>query len=129
MSGGGRGFARQSVSALVEKDLRVLTPPHFAPITIFTDQNAEPNAGAPVTILAARAEIHHPVAELVADRRDHRHRSAPRPAVIWSDRDPAAAWTPHVAAVLIIIVAARARLSLRGDRCARGGPDYPSGDR
>jgi hypothetical protein len=30
---------------------------------------------------------------------------------------------------LIIIVAARARLSLRGDRCARGGPDYPSGDR
>ena len=48
-------------SALVKEDLRMFTSPSCAPLAIFTNQDAEPNACAMVAVLTALTELQHAI--------------------------------------------------------------------
>jgi hypothetical protein len=48
-------------SALVKEDLRIFTSPSCAPLSIFANQDAEPNACAMVAVLTALTELQHAI--------------------------------------------------------------------
>jgi hypothetical protein len=108
--------------------------PSRSPLPIFTDNDSQPHAGAPVTILAALAQSQHALAQFVAhhpsrwwrrrSNNPYRRRSRCR-AIFRRDHDPRSIGTLLVATLLVVTIAARPRLALRSD----GGACGPADDR
>src|SRR5215467_12486639 len=102
----------------------MLAAPHSAALPVLADDDAEPHAGATVAVLAGDAQAQHAIAQFVAHHCDRRRRSNHRgPTILGRNDDPGAVGALLVATPLIVAVAARPRLALRGNRGARRPAD------
>jgi hypothetical protein len=119
----------QALVAFVKENVRIFTPPCCATFPIFTDDDPELNTSATVASLASPAQLEHAVTQFVADydrrRRcwSNRDRSSRRGAIFWRDHDPRSIATLPIATILIVTIAARSRLALRGNNGAGGTTD------
>ena len=58
-----RSVAGILASALVPKKLRMIVPPLCSPLLVFSNDDAEPDTGSPVALLAAFAQLEHLLAK------------------------------------------------------------------
>jgi hypothetical protein len=108
----------------------MFTPPSRAALPIFTDEDSKPHAGAQVVAFAALTQFQHPILQFVPyyptpwGRRSNLDRvPSLRRAILRRNHDPRPVTTLLVASLLVVTVAARPRLALRGDGSASGPAD------
>ena len=58
-----RSVAGIPASALVPKKLRMIVPPLCSPLLVFSNDDAKPDTGSPVALLAAFAQLEHLLAK------------------------------------------------------------------
>jgi hypothetical protein len=99
-------------------------PPCRAALTIFTDKDSKPHAGATVAVLAAFTQQQHSIPQFVAHhpsrwwRGNRDRRRSRRRAILRRNCDPRPVSTLLIASLLVVSVAARPRLALRSNGSA-----------
>jgi hypothetical protein len=91
----------------------VFTPPRGAALPIFTDNDAKPDASAPITIIATLTQLQHALTQFVASypaspgwRWSNRDGgSGLRSAILRRNNDPRSIATLLIATLLIIAIA------------------------
>jgi hypothetical protein len=62
-----RRLAKQLALHFIGEEFRMLAPPFGPALPVLSENNAEPHARAPITILALFAQPEHPLPQFVAN--------------------------------------------------------------
>ena len=108
----------------------MLPPPSLAALSIFTNEDSEPHAGATIALLATRSQLQHVLAQFIVRCPMPRGRGsvgcgrlACHRAIFRRNHDPGSIPALLIASVLVIMIATRPRLTLCSNGCPGGAAD------
>jgi hypothetical protein len=113
------------ISAFVEEDLGICTPPSCNASSVFANNDAEPDAGAALAGVTKVTQFEHAITQFVAnDARRRRRQNLSgscngRNAILWRNDHPRSVGTLLIASILVIAVPTGSWLSLGRDSSAR----------